>query len=99
MTLIWQKEGTMSKIKNVKELLDELINLGLAIEANDHNNKFIGYPGFEKESQAKERRQLKRKAKRVLNKLGEMGVDLDSPEFSGYINEEGNDLEYSLQFI
>lgn len=90
---------TMSKIKQVKELLDEIINLGLALEANDYNNKFVGYPGFTKESQASEKRRLMRKAKRVFNKLGEMGVDLDSPEFSDYKNDEGMDLEYSLQFI
>ena len=89
----------MSAIKTVKELLDEIIDLGLALEANDYNNKFIGYEGFSKESQAKEKRRLMRKAKRSLNKLAEMGVDIDSPEFSDYKNDEGMDLEYSLQFI
>lgn len=90
----------MLKNKTNEELMNELIDLGYELEANDYNRKFEGYEGFEPKTLNNERRNLLKKAHRRVEELIKRDVDIWYNDYS-YTDENGIEweLEYASQFF
>ena len=77
----------------------KLIEIGLEIESQDNNTRFIGHTGITDAGIKKEIKKLRLEGYAIVNDLQVKGIDPYETKYSYTFEGVEFDLDYSMQFI